>query len=245
MSHASQCCGLRASSRARKPAGFTLVELLVVIGIIALLMSILMPSLGRARASPSLVSCESNFKQIYMALGLSANENKGVLPAASWVDNKGNPIWGATGTAEQTFVMLSQIMGTRIDDPTKDPLNPVFVCREAPQDAPAVWAPTVIRQVQFHPRGFPGYDQLSWDYTNNIAQGKPAVHPLRKLAQIRNSSDKIAFWEGAALPRWNVTSEPESISLDTWRSSAGTWGHAFYDPNSASWDFMDRNPDLG
>src|SRR4051794_30620129 len=96
MSHVSPSGGRRASSRSPK-AGFTLVELLVVIGIIALLMSILMPSLGRARASASLVSCQSNFKQIFTALSMYANDNKGVLPAASWVDAKGAPMWGATG----------------------------------------------------------------------------------------------------------------------------------------------------
>jgi len=63
-----------------KKAGFTLVELLVVIGIIALLISILLPSLNKARETANRVKCAANLKQIGNALLLYANENKGLFP---------------------------------------------------------------------------------------------------------------------------------------------------------------------
>jgi prepilin-type N-terminal cleavage/methylation domain-containing protein/prepilin-type processing-associated H-X9-DG protein len=70
--------------------GFTLVELMVVIGIIALLISILMPSLRRAREAASSAACLSNLRQIGLAFATYANDHRGSVVPKDYYDLK-NP----------------------------------------------------------------------------------------------------------------------------------------------------------
>jgi prepilin-type N-terminal cleavage/methylation domain-containing protein/prepilin-type processing-associated H-X9-DG protein len=61
--------------------GFTLVELLVVIGIIAILISLLMPALSKVRNQALAISCANNMRQLYQTALMFSTDNKGNLPS--------------------------------------------------------------------------------------------------------------------------------------------------------------------
>lgn len=77
--------------------GFSLVELLVVIAIIGLLLSILTPSLGRARSTAKRLVCAHNLKQIDLAVSLYLNTNDNTYPCAQDPLPAGYWLWMGRG----------------------------------------------------------------------------------------------------------------------------------------------------
>ena len=179
--------------------GFTLVELLVVIGIIALLIGILLPTLSRARDASKATACLSNQRQIGTAFVMYINDHENAIPTIArdngwkpWSSrNYGLPSPGPAINqlrAGQRWnfhrAMFPYIGGetSAVDAelPTSD--SPVFVCPSA---------------VNFP---LPGQDTTEWSNTSYLVNG---VMVGRRITQIPDSSKVAMLSEGRY--RWYVS----------------------------------------
>ena len=79
------------NSNTSSQTGFTLIELLVVVAIIAILASLLLPALSKAKFRAKVAQCTSNYRQWGIAVNFYAGEHGGDLPAMSMPGTGRNP----------------------------------------------------------------------------------------------------------------------------------------------------------
>ena len=161
-------------------AGFTLVELLVVIGIIGLLISILLPSLSKAQEQSKRIKCAAQVRQHCAALIMYANDNKGRLP--DYGNKKGDfSRSGVTATKDEL-----QLVHPELRDMLKDVYGvprQMFFCPTSPEnDSLGMSSPLVWSHTGHSGYGFLGYMFLAGRVELN--KPKPTTSPLGSVATI-------------------------------------------------------------
>lgn len=173
------------------------MELLVVIGIIAVLIGILLPALGRARAQAQATACLSNLKQINLAFIMFAHENKGLLPQIGSAGT-GSEVMTING-APQT--VLVRWFGGLYGSPQKFHPQAAMLAKYW-GTATVGGCPTFDMDDYFRPQ----YGPVDYAYNDIYARHKDwaAGGTLRsgfgvRLSKIRNPAEKAVIWDAARL----------------------------------------------
>ena len=197
-------------SRNRRSAAFTLVELLVVIGIIALLISILLPSLNRARESAKSVACLSNLRQVGTAMFMYVNDYRTFPVAGHLILDGGryrqSPMdwvyWGSDQTfAPVGFTADDYKLENSLLSPYLGGSMSIDTIR-CPSDDQSRRSPELYKgSYSMNCRLGPGYTENPDDQ---------AV----KITQVKSSSEKMMFFEEASFTIDDPWGFPDFIPSD-------------------------------
>jgi prepilin-type N-terminal cleavage/methylation domain-containing protein/prepilin-type processing-associated H-X9-DG protein len=179
----------------RKRTAFTLVELLVVIGIIALLISILLPALANARRSGNTVKCLSNLRQLGVAVQMYAGDYKGAIPVCRQdPPSGGNPYYWLDMLAPYASKLAAATYNASSSDQDEFRKSVFFGCTE--YDTRTDVSANIVNAYPgyafcLHPYYRPGFQTHTISLSN--AQW-PGVYPgmYYRLGSIKLPAERVA-----------------------------------------------------
>lgn len=184
------------TSHRRSRGAFTLVELLVVIGIVALLISILLPALNRAREQANAVKCASNLRQLYTATTVYAALYRGYQTPAQGSNAAGtNPLMTYHTNMQYNWwgtEMMGRGMGVKVLDfpagdhqAEKDQIESALERTRKYFDCPSFIKDTALNNGGYQWAGDYAYNSSMGDARHYVsAAGRAAVAPFVQRSKI-------------------------------------------------------------
>jgi len=235
---------------------FTLLELLVVIGVMAILIGVLMPILASARRSARMAACASNLHQIGISLEIYQSENKQTYPYAAF-----QRVGGGSSSEISFDDLLHKHLGggvlsaSEMDAGVSAKPNRIWQCPEDDRErwfgnAVRTYVPTNTRIKNVGGPPQPGVTRLFGGFAGSEASSASA--PLLRLSikqsELHNTSQFITFveypgagnWQGSALRSSCAGPDQQSWFMPRGRTLHRTkWNYLFADQHVALYEPAD------
>jgi prepilin-type N-terminal cleavage/methylation domain-containing protein/prepilin-type processing-associated H-X9-DG protein len=185
----------------RQPRAFTLLELVVVIGIVAMATALILPAISAARGGAGDIGCQNNMRQLLVALQSFNTDHNGLMPNGFFYVGSGPPTWGPPPKGNGEYISWVSELNEYFGNPTG--FAPAFRCPVALQQAPPHMVSYVMNIIV----------AISPYYEALIAMGSPNAQTKTPSVHLMRREGTALIWDTGVRPNWQKQ-EGHLVSAD-------------------------------